>query len=343
MKKRPKVLYAIQGTGNGHVARAREIIPILLKYCDLDIALSGDQSQVELPVTPKYRSKGLTFIYNSKGGISYFKTLIKNNLLGIVREIWQFPIQQYDIVINDFEFITSWACKLRKQECIGLGHQVSFLSKNTPRPAKFDRIGESILKNYAPCSKPIGFHFDQFDDFVFKPVIRKEIRQANITNQGHITVYLPAYGEEEIQNFLCEFPKTKWQVFSKHSKYKREVGSITFIPTGNEEFVKSFISCDGIFSSAGFESPAEALFMGKKLLVVPIKNQYEQYCNAAALHVLGVPVIDALGKKQIGVVDEWLKSTATVVVNYPDETEKIVAEQIFKDFGLSKKFSYTEV
>jgi UDP:flavonoid glycosyltransferase YjiC (YdhE family) len=27
-----KILYAIQGTGNGHVSRAREIIPIPKKY-----------------------------------------------------------------------------------------------------------------------------------------------------------------------------------------------------------------------------------------------------------------------------------------------------------------------
>ncbi len=30
-----KILYAIQGTGNGHVARAREIVPILQKHYDV--------------------------------------------------------------------------------------------------------------------------------------------------------------------------------------------------------------------------------------------------------------------------------------------------------------------
>ena len=32
-----KILYAIQGTGNGHISRAREIIPLLQKYGELDI------------------------------------------------------------------------------------------------------------------------------------------------------------------------------------------------------------------------------------------------------------------------------------------------------------------
>jgi hypothetical protein len=35
--------------------------------------------------------------------------------------------------------------------------------------------------------------------------------------------------------------------------------------------------------NAGFETPAEALFMDKKLFVIPIHNQYEQECNACAL------------------------------------------------------------
>ena len=38
-----KILYAIQGTGNGHLSRARDIIPILQKKGDVDILVSGTQ------------------------------------------------------------------------------------------------------------------------------------------------------------------------------------------------------------------------------------------------------------------------------------------------------------
>ncbi len=327
--KRPKVLYAIQGTGNGHVARAREIIPILTKYCELDIALSGDQSQVKLPVEPKYRNKGLTFIYNKKGGISYGKTLFKNNILEIAAELYRFPVKDYDFVINDFEFITSWACKLRRQHCIGLGHQASFLSHKTPRPSRKDWLGEFILKHYAPCSQPIGFHFDCFDNFVNKPVIRKEVRNAQLSDNGHYTVYLPAYGEDEIHTFLSHFPHVRWEVFSRFCKQPHTRNNIKFIPTGNTAFIKSFTSCTGIFTSAGFESPAEALYMGKKLMVIPIKNQYEQYCNAAALQVLGVPVINALDKESLTVVSKWIAEAEPVKISYPNDTERIIAEHIF--------------
>ena len=44
-----KILYAIQGTGNGHLSRARDIIPILQKKGEVDILISGIQSDVDLP------------------------------------------------------------------------------------------------------------------------------------------------------------------------------------------------------------------------------------------------------------------------------------------------------
>ena len=61
-----KILYAVQGTGNGHITRALEIIPFLQKKGDLDILISGIQSDIELPFEVKYRFKGLSFIFGKK-------------------------------------------------------------------------------------------------------------------------------------------------------------------------------------------------------------------------------------------------------------------------------------
>ena len=48
---------------------------------------------------------------------------------------------------------------------------------------------------------------------------------------------------------------------------------------------------------AGFETPAEALFLNKKLLVIPMKTQFEQKCNAQALKEMGVTVVKKLSYK----------------------------------------------
>ena len=64
-----KILYAIQGTGNGHVTRAREVIPLLKKNHDVDILISGTQADVGLPFEIKYKFHGLSFIFGKKGNI----------------------------------------------------------------------------------------------------------------------------------------------------------------------------------------------------------------------------------------------------------------------------------
>lgn len=326
----PKILYAIQGTGNGHVARAREIIPILKEFGTVHIALGGDQSEVQLPVPVDHYCKGLTFVYNKKGGISYGGTLLKNNPFRVIREILAFPVNDYDIIINDFEFTTSWACKLRGKKCFGLGHQAAFQSNKVPRPPKREWLGELILKQYAPCSHFVGFHFDSFDDFIFRPVIRSDIRNAQISNSGHYTVYLPAYGDERIHSILKELDEVEWQVFSKRTKEPYTRDNVHFRPVDNEAFLKSFTSCEGILTSAGFEAPAEAIFMGKKLMVIPIRNQYEQLCNAEAMKAIGVRSATSLNQNVVPSLKDWVTKDGPINIQYPDETHDIIAKMIFE-------------
>ena len=83
-------------------------------------------------------------------------------------------------------------------------------------------------------------------------------------------------------------------------------------------------SAQGVLCGAGFETPAEALYRRKKLLVVPMKNQYEQHCNSAALKQMGVPVLKSLKSKHSHVIASWLKSGPVVPVDYCDETEAII-------------------
>ncbi len=45
-----RILYAIQGTGNGHISRARDIIPYLQEKGAVDLLISGIQSDVDLPM-----------------------------------------------------------------------------------------------------------------------------------------------------------------------------------------------------------------------------------------------------------------------------------------------------
>ena len=335
-KTNMKILYAIQGTGNGHISRAREIIPILQTRGEVDILVSGTQADVELGFPIKYKALGLGFNFGKNGGIDLLATYKNNKLRRFFQEVKELPIDQYDIVINDFEPVCAWACYLNGKPSVGISHQAAVFNEHSPRPKHHDLVGEAVLKNYAPATLHYGFHFASYDSNIFTPVIRSEIRNMKPTREAHYTVYLPAYSDDRILRMLSMFEDVQWQVFSKHSKESYQSGNINISPVNNEAFMKSMASCEGLLCGAGFESPAEALYLKKKLMVIPMKGQYEQQCNAAALKRMGIPVIKSLKEKHTDKIEEWLASKTIVGVNYPDETAAII-DKLFAEYPTNEK------
>ncbi|HEY5371053.1 MAG TPA: glycosyltransferase family protein [Hanamia sp.] len=324
-----KILYAIQGTGNGHISRARDIIPLLKKKGDIDILISGTEADVSLGFPVKYQFKGLCFVFGKKGGIDLVSTYKKAKLRRFLREVNNLPVKKYDIVISDFEPVSAWACLVNHMPCIGLSHQVAVLNKKSPEPNKKDLVGIAILKKYAPVTEKFGFHFKAYGKNIFTPVIRNEIRNANSFRSSHYTVYLPAYNDRRIIKILRRIKDVQWQVFSKHTKKTYKEENIDVCPVNNDAFIKSLLTCTGVLCGAGFETPAEALFLKKKLMVIPMKGQYEQQCNAAALKEMGVPVLKKLKKPKIEKIIAWVKNSDVVQVDYPNITESII-DEVFK-------------
>ncbi|MFT3825699.1 MAG: glycosyltransferase family protein [Chitinophagaceae bacterium] len=325
-----KILYSIQATGNGHISRAMELLPYLEKFGTIDIFLSGANSTLPLEAPITYRSKGLSLYYTCEGTLNYWKMMRNISPLRIRKEVQDLPVEKYDLVINDFECITSLACAQKKVPSVNFGHQASFLSDKTPRPQKVNKTGEWILKNYARASQYIGLHFECYDDFIFSPVIKEDILQAEPRNDGHITVYLPSYCDNQLMQFLQPLKDHRFQVFSRDVKEPKTVGHITFIPVSKQGFNQSLISCHGIVCGAGFETPAEALHLKKKMIAIPIKGQYEQQCNAAALKKIGIRTLDKLDDDFNDTFNNWVNDPETPSVSYQYSTEAIVNMLMFR-------------
>jgi len=174
------------------------------------------------------------------------------------------PLQNYDVVINDFDSITSLACKLQKSHSIQFGHQASFISEATPRPEKRDLMGESILKHYAPSPKYIGLHFEKYDSFICPPIIKNDIINAEPKNKNHITIYLPSFQKDCLEKAFAKLPELEFHWFLNDVKTKHTIGNITYYPVNQNAFNESLINCNGIITGGGFETPAEALYLGKR-------------------------------------------------------------------------------
>jgi uncharacterized protein (TIGR00661 family) len=182
------------------------------------------------------------------------------------------------------------------------------VSKLTPRPEKKSLMGEMILKHYASAPKNIGLHFEKYDSFIVPPIIKEEIQQAEPVNLGHITVYLPSFDQACLEKAFNSLPEQHFHWFLSEIKFKHTIGNITYYPVNQQDFNQSLISCHGIITGGGFETPAEALYLRKKILSIPILNHYEQECNAAALKKMGVPVVYEVGDDFKLIIENWLNT-----------------------------------
>jgi uncharacterized protein (TIGR00661 family) len=319
-----KILYSVQATGNGHISRAMELLPYLNEYGDVDIFLSGSNSSLDLSFPVKYRSKGLSLFYTCKGKLDYTKTAFALSPLRVRKEVKDLPVEKYDLVLNDFECITAMACAAKKIPSVNFGHQASFYSANTPRPKEKSKMGEWILKNYARASFYIGLHFQQYDNFILPPVIKKEITRAQPADKDFFAVYLPSYCEHIMEKYFHPLASARFHIFSWQTKNINRSSNITFMPVDKVLFNEALINCSGIITGGGFETPAEALKLEKKLMVIPISGQYEQQCNAAALEQMGINKLDKLDDDFTSHFTEWIQAKP-VKINYDHSTEDIIA------------------
>jgi uncharacterized protein (TIGR00661 family) len=123
-----------------------------------------------------------------------------------------------------------------------------------------------------------------------------------------VTVYLPSFQQHCLLEAFRKLEHIKFHWFLENTTAIRTEKNITYYPIDHFQFNKSLLSCHGLITGGGFETPSEALFLGKKLISIPIRNHYEQQCNAAALKKLGVMVLDDVTENFHHIIDRWYAS-----------------------------------
>jgi uncharacterized protein (TIGR00661 family) len=128
-----------------------------------------------------------------------------------------------------------------------------------------------------------------------------------------------------MEKYFHPLAPTCFYIFSFQTKNIKRSGNIIFMPVDKSLFNDALINCSGIITGAGFETPAEALKLEKKLMVIPISGHYEQQCNATALEQMGIKRLDKLDDDFIDHFEKWVGSNP-VKINYGHSTEEIVAK-----------------
>ncbi|QYJ78512.1 MJ1255/VC2487 family glycosyltransferase [Shewanella acanthi] len=316
-----RILYGVQGTGNGHLSRARVMAKALLKQnIHVDFLFSGRRPEqfFDMDCFGEYRvQQGMTFATQS-GRINLSQTVKQNLSLSLLRDIQALDLHCYDLVLNDFEPVSAWAAKNQGIPSIGISHQAA-LTHPVPKLGS-SWFNELLLNYFAPVDVALGCHWHHFGFPILPPFV--EVESCSIEHSHQILVYLPFEDPDVIAEFFQSFSNYQFLVYHAELPTKALADNIQWYGFSRDGFKLHLAGCGGVIANAGFELSSEALTLGKKLLVKPLIGQFEQLSNVAALQLLGAG--DSMMSLDSATVKRWLKAASPEPIAYPQVGHALV-------------------
>ncbi|SDZ89790.1 MJ1255/VC2487 family glycosyltransferase [Microbulbifer marinus] len=317
-----KILYGVQGTGNGHISRARAMAKALQKHPQLEVQwlFSGRPPEKLFSMEPfgdYWWREGLTFVHR-EGRINGAATARQLNLRRLLRDIRELPVNDFDLVISDFEPVTAWAARRRGKQSLGLGHQYAF---NFPIPApRFNWMARGLMRAFAPVQSSLGMHWHHFGHPILPPIAQPH-RQSGTGDGDHILVYLPF---EHHRPLLQELAKIPQQFVVYGAPVELQAADNTRLKAPSiDGFQQDLADSRAVICNSGFELIAETLTMGKPILTRPLRGQFEQQANAQALRELQLARV--VEKVDADSINAWLHEQPTgVQILWPDVAGEIV-------------------
>ncbi|MFG0457402.1 MJ1255/VC2487 family glycosyltransferase [Shewanella mangrovisoli] len=316
-----RILYGVQGTGNGHLSRARVMAKALIEHnIQVDFLFSGRKPEhfFDMECFGEYRVQaGMTFATHS-GRVNVPQTVRQNCSLSLLKDIQALDLSCYDLVLNDFEPVSAWAARRQGVPSIGISHQAA-LTHPVPKLGS-TWFNELLLNYFAPVDVALGCHWHHFGFPILPPFV--EVDASPIEHTHQILVYLPFEEADAIAAFFKPFTDYQFLVYHAKQPTAPLADHIQWHGFNRDGFKQHLASCGGVIGNAGFELASEALTLGKKLLVKPLIGQFEQLSNVAALQLLGAG--DSMMSLDTGVVKRWLKAASPNPIAYPQVGDALV-------------------
>lgn len=310
-----KILYAVQGTGNGHISRARVMAPALkAQGISVDYMFSGRDKDKYFNMDPfgSYRCyKGFSFAFK-QGSIDWLATLKQISIRQFLTDAKSLELDDYDLVLTDFEPIAARAARQQNVKSVGIAHQYAFLSQvpGHVRPG----MTSAMIKAFAPVDQSVGLHWHHFEQGLLPPLIRPSLYDATVVN-NKIVVYLAFDDKQHLATLFRQWPEYEFHIYTDIAT-EQVFDNVYLKPFSVQGFQQDLASCDGVICNAGFGLVSEAIQYGKKLLVRPLGGQVEQLSNAQVLRNLGLAVI--MSGDDESAIDHWLSLANPEAKDYPD-------------------------
>ncbi|MDO5685930.1 MAG: glycosyltransferase family protein [Neisseria sp.] len=317
-----RILYGVQATGNGHITRARAMLPALQQAgITVDFLFSGRERAAlfDMEAFGDFRVKaGFTFITQA-GRVRALSTLGAIKPITFLRDVRALDVSAYDYVVTDFEPVSAWAAQRQRKTVIGLAHQYA-LCHRLPGTERAYWL-PAALKAFAPATHLLGIHWHHFNQSILPPLITTSAPSV-IEDHGFILVYLPFEDLAAVVDWLRPIRGTRFRVYAA-VKQAEDQEHIQIRPLSRTAFPQDLADCSGIITNSGFGLCSEALVLGKKILTKPLRRQIEQFSNAQILHAMQRAVV--MPDFDHHVLRQWLEAPSFTPVVYPDVAAAVAA------------------
>jgi uncharacterized protein (TIGR00661 family) len=321
-----KILYGVQATGNGHITRARALLPALQQQgIEVDFLFSGraPEQLFDMDIFNGYRcSNGFTFA-TANGKVQQLATVCQLKPLQFWRDVRQCDLSAYDMVLTDFEPITAWAAKRQGKLSIGLARQYALRYPIAGTQSVFWL--KAAITAFAPAQHLLGLHWQPDFPDLLPPLLTPAIQNyQNLNNyasqQPFILVYLPFEQTSRVLNWLKQCPAWQFKLYSNVTAQQCE-NNITIVPLSRQSFPVDLQQCSGVICNSGFGLCSEAMIAGKKLLIKPLQGQIEQMYNAYTLQQMGKA--EQFNQFSPEILLNWLRREEAKPCPLPDPADAI--------------------
>lgn len=301
-----RILYGVVGEGMGHAIRSRVLLEKLVREHEVHIVASGRaKGYLEQRLAGVHGIWGFTLAYEDNR-IKKWRTVLQN-LKGAASG-WPQNIRRYfelvgqfqpELVISDFESFSYLFAKNHRLPCISVDN-MQVLNRCSHDPTllagfeKSFRLARSIVKSKLPGC----FHYLITAFFrpairlqrttLVPPVLRPEILAARAERGEHLLVYQTAEGISPSTEMLRQ-AGLPCRVYGALRDLKEDLqeGNVTFRPFSESGFIDDLRTARAVVASGGFTLMSEAVYLGKPMLSIPVRGQFEQVLNALYLERLG--------------------------------------------------------
>jgi uncharacterized protein (TIGR00661 family) len=295
-----RLLYGVNGEGMGHATRSELVISSLLEQNEVHIRasgaahryLSGLFENVDEVFGPSFAmDEGEIRRWASfTGTLSAARRELPGNLAD-----WMAATADWkpDVVVTDFEPLTGIYARLTRTPliCVDNIHMIDRCRHDreiTAGATEDMRLAKAVVKAMVPHAGdyviPTFFHPEVIKGrtTLVPPILRNAIIDSEPTRGEHLLVY--SGGGEDLIDTLRDAPlPVHLYGMRDGDAVGRTDGSIEYRPRSIDGFLEDLVTARGVVTGGGFSLLSEAVYLGKPVLSVPLKGQFEQLMNARYL------------------------------------------------------------